>query len=132
MNSNSVHHEETMAPKKPPTTQREYTNNSEEECELSSAQRPTESASKIANLQQMLQGFIDAQQRKDEEQQREERRQDLRWRSLQHHFGLLQEDVRRGPTTTAAQSRIYSPVVPANETEGEHWLDGQEQTGLFI
>ncbi|KAI4885672.1 hypothetical protein NFI96_028253 [Prochilodus magdalenae] len=124
-----------MAPKKPPITQREHTINSEEEeCEPSSAQRPTENVSEIANLRQMLQGFIDSQHQKDEELQREARRQDQRWRSLQHQFGLLQEEVRKGQRgvqqdpeaqhsetpTGQAHSRIYRPVVSAHEREGEH------------
>ncbi|KAI4879913.1 hypothetical protein NFI96_003643 [Prochilodus magdalenae] len=117
-----------MAPKKPPTTHPENTNSSEEECDSSSAQRPNESATEIAHLRQLLQGFVDVQQRKDEELQKEAKRQDQRWRSLQHQFGLLQGKVRRGQRgaqqdaeaqqSQAAHARIYRPVAP-DATEGE-------------
>ncbi|KAL7858891.1 hypothetical protein SRHO_G00140380 [Serrasalmus rhombeus] len=79
------------------------------------------------------------QQRKDDELRKEATRQDQRWRSLQHQFGLLQEEVRRGQrgvqqdpegqlttitaAAAAARTRIYRPVAVAEstqETEGEH------------
>ncbi|KAL6482401.1 hypothetical protein MHYP_G00104810 [Metynnis hypsauchen] len=125
-----------MAPKKPPVTQAQPDTCEEEEGEPSSAQRPDRSAVEIANLRQTLQSFIDHQQRKDEELRNEATRQDQRWRSLQHQFGLLQEEVRRGQrgvqqdpegqqttTAAAARTRIYRPVAVAEstqETEGEH------------
>ncbi|KAL6459670.1 hypothetical protein MHYP_G00314290 [Metynnis hypsauchen] len=125
-----------MAPKKPPVTQAQPDTCEEEEGELSSVQRPDRSAVEIANLRQTLQSFIDHQQRKDEELRNEATRQDQRWRSLQHQFGLLQEEVRRGQrgvqqdpegqqttTAAAARTRIYRPVAVAEstqETEGEH------------
>ncbi|KAI4899180.1 hypothetical protein NFI96_031988 [Prochilodus magdalenae] len=100
----------------PPNTQQEHANHSEEEeCEPSSAQRPTENASEIANLRQILQGLLNFQHQKDEELQREARRQDQRWRLLQHQFGLLQEEVRRD------ERKFYAKMEKAQEQK--LWYD---------
>ncbi|KAL7870301.1 hypothetical protein SRHO_G00077980 [Serrasalmus rhombeus] len=117
-----------MAPKKPPVTHTQPDTGAEEEEEPSSAQGLDRSAGEIANLQRMLQHFMDIQQRKDDEWRREASRQDQRWRSLQHQFGLLQEEVQKGrrgvpqdleeqqtstTITAAARTRIYRPVAVA-------------------
>ncbi|XP_066509706.1 uncharacterized protein [Hoplias malabaricus] len=106
-----------MAPKKPPVTQ---TRSEEEECESTTVKGNT---SEITNLQQMLESFFSSQQQRDEELRGEATKQEQRWRSLQHQFGLLQEEVRRGQSgvqqhretehSTTASHTIYRPATPA-------------------
>ncbi|KAL7872222.1 hypothetical protein SRHO_G00072050 [Serrasalmus rhombeus] len=52
-----------------------------------------------ANVEQlcaMLQSFMTEQKGRDDYLQKEAAKQELRWRSMQHQFGLLQEEVHKG------------------------------------
>ncbi|XP_076864257.1 uncharacterized protein LOC143516498 [Brachyhypopomus gauderio] len=55
----------------------------------------TKTDTSIEQLCNTLQDFVRVQQEKDEHLQREAARQEQRWRSLHHQFGLLQDELRR-------------------------------------
>ncbi|KAL6455472.1 hypothetical protein MHYP_G00004960 [Metynnis hypsauchen] len=62
----------------------------------SSTTGATGTATDIERVCELLQTFMSEQRSKDESIQREMARQEQRWRSLQHQFGLLQREVQKG------------------------------------
>ncbi|KAL6483833.1 hypothetical protein MHYP_G00087050 [Metynnis hypsauchen] len=62
----------------------------------SSTTGATSTATDIERVCELLQTFMSEQRSKDESIQREMTRQEQRWRSLQHQFGLLQREVQKG------------------------------------
>ncbi|KAL6470921.1 hypothetical protein MHYP_G00195710 [Metynnis hypsauchen] len=65
----------------------------------SSTTGATGTATDIERVCELLQTFMSEQRSKDESIQREMARQEQRWRSLQHQFGLLQREVQKGQFT---------------------------------
>ncbi|KAL6476301.1 hypothetical protein MHYP_G00148000 [Metynnis hypsauchen] len=65
----------------------------------SSTTGSTGTATDIERVCELLQTFMSEQRSKDESIQREMARQEQRWRSLQHQFGLLQREVQKGQFT---------------------------------
>lgn len=62
----------------------------------SSMAAASDTPASMEHLCSMLQSFMTEQREKDEYLQREAAKQELRWKTMHHQFGLLQEVVRKG------------------------------------
>ncbi|KAL6490150.1 hypothetical protein MHYP_G00004950 [Metynnis hypsauchen] len=105
-----------MAPKKPPAPQ--STQHDEQPVEVEEATNrlaeatQSSSASDMEHVCSILQSFIREQRAKDEYLRKEAAKNEQRWRTMQHQFGLLQAEVQR---CDAERSQASGEQVEASE-----------------
>ncbi|XP_076844741.1 uncharacterized protein LOC143489530 [Brachyhypopomus gauderio] len=110
-----------MAPKRPPVVHStDQSDPRTEEDDMSSRQveiTPSDSGKDIEHVCSMLQSFITEQRAKDEHMRSETAKNEQRWRTMQHQFNLIQEEVQRRHTESGYEAGEGGELYEATQSQ---------------